>query len=85
VRNDTSHIHGPCGCINLTLCCILFLNVNADKMCACRYVTAGTTWLTGAFSKVARAGNVAGTKTREKFNMAVSNLTSKVGYKLLPC
>lgn len=85
MRNDISHVHGPCGCINLTLCCILFLNVNADKMCACRYVTAGTTWLTGAFSKVARAGNVAGTKTREKFNMAVSNLTSKVGYKLLPC
>jgi hypothetical protein len=41
-------------------------------------VTAGTSWLTGAFSKVAKAGNVAGTKTREKFNMAVSNLTTKV-------
>ncbi|KAJ0014514.1 hypothetical protein Pint_20075 [Pistacia integerrima] len=33
-----------------------------------RYVTAGTVWLNGAFSKVARAGQVAGTKTREKFN-----------------
>lgn len=45
-----------------------------------RYVTAGTAWLNGAFSKVARAGQVAGTKTREKFNVAVSNLTAKVGY-----
>jgi hypothetical protein len=43
-------------------------------------VTAGTSWLTGAFSKVAKAGNIAGTKTREKFNMAVSNLTTKVGH-----
>lgn len=51
----------------------------------CRYVTAGTAWLNGAFSKVAKAGNVAGTKTREKFNIAVSNLTAKVGHMLLPC
>ncbi|KAJ0078502.1 hypothetical protein Patl1_22835 [Pistacia atlantica] len=42
-----------------------------------RYVTAGTAWLNGAFSKVARAGQTAGTKTREKFNVAVSNLTAK--------
>jgi hypothetical protein len=42
-------------------------------------VSAGTAWLNGAFSKVARAGQVAGTKTREKFNLAVSNLTAKVG------
>ncbi|KAJ3673264.1 hypothetical protein LUZ60_006638 [Juncus effusus] len=42
-----------------------------------RYVTAGTSWLNGAFSKVARAGNVAGLKTREKFQVAVSNLTAK--------
>lgn len=42
-----------------------------------RYVTAGTTWLNGAFSKVAKAGQVAGTKTREKWNFAVSNLTAK--------
>ncbi|KAJ6858429.1 hypothetical protein NC652_040879 [Populus alba x Populus x berolinensis] len=42
------------------------------------YVSAGTAWLNGAFSKVARAGQVAGTKTREKFNLAVSNLTAKV-------
>ncbi|KAJ6854912.1 hypothetical protein NC651_039774 [Populus alba x Populus x berolinensis] len=41
------------------------------------YVSAGTAWLNGAFSKVARAGQVAGTKTREKFNLAVSNLTAK--------
>lgn len=44
-----------------------------------RYVTAGTAWLNGAFSKVARAGQAAGTKTREKFHLAVSNLTAKVG------
>lgn len=42
-----------------------------------RYVTAGAAWFSGAFSKVAKAGQVAGTKTREKFNLAVSNLTSK--------
>lgn len=53
------------------------LNDTGSAVKTSRYVTAGTTWLTGAFSKVARAGNVAGTKTREKFNMAVSNLTSK--------
>ena len=43
-----------------------------------RYVTAGAAWLNGAFSKVAKAGQVAGTKTREKFHLAVSNLTAKV-------
>ncbi|CAM8959594.1 unnamed protein product [Rhodiola kirilowii] len=42
-----------------------------------RYVTAGTTWLNGAFTRVSKVGQVAGSKTREKFNMAVSNLTSK--------
>lgn len=45
-----------------------------------RYVTAGAAWLNGAFGKVAKAGQAAGTKTREKFHMAVSNLTAKVGY-----
>lgn len=44
-----------------------------------RYVTAGSAWLNGAFGKVAKAGQVAGTKTRAKWNMAVSNLTAKVG------
>lgn len=42
-----------------------------------RYVTAGTSWLNGAFSKVAKAGQVAGSKTKEKWNFAVSNLTAK--------
>lgn len=42
-------------------------------------MTAGTAWLNGAFGKVAKVGQVAGTKTREKWNMAVSNLTAKVG------
>ncbi|XP_058737761.1 binding partner of ACD11 1 [Vicia villosa] len=53
------------------------LNDTGSAVKTSRYVTAGTSWLTGAFSKVAKAGNVAGTKTREKFNMAVSNLTTK--------
>ncbi|KAK8964252.1 hypothetical protein KSP40_PGU011900 [Platanthera guangdongensis] len=42
-----------------------------------RYVLAGTSWLNGAFGKVARVGHVAGSKTREKFQLAVSNLTAK--------
>ncbi|XP_062214586.1 binding partner of ACD11 1-like [Phragmites australis] len=42
-----------------------------------RYVSAGTSWLNGAFSKVAKAGHVAGSRTREKFQVAVSNLTAK--------
>ena len=41
-------------------------------------MTAGTSWLNGAFSRVAKAGQVAGIKTREKFHLAVSNLTAKV-------
>ncbi|KAK8957310.1 Ultraviolet-B receptor UVR8 [Platanthera zijinensis] len=44
-----------------------------------RYVLAGTSWLNGAFGKVARVGHVAGSKTREKFQLAVSNLTAKDG------
>ena len=44
-------------------------------------MTAGTAWLNGAFSKVAKAGQVAGTKTREKWNMALSNLTAKVSFE----
>ncbi|XP_057524918.1 binding partner of ACD11 1 isoform X2 [Amaranthus tricolor] len=42
-----------------------------------RYVTAGAAWLNGAFTKVAKVGNVAGTKTRQKFHTAMSNLTAK--------
>ncbi|XP_020579843.1 binding partner of ACD11 1 isoform X2 [Phalaenopsis equestris] len=42
-----------------------------------RYVMAGTNWLNGAFGKVARVGHVASSKTREKFQFAVSNLTAK--------
>ncbi|XP_004493189.1 binding partner of ACD11 1 [Cicer arietinum] len=53
------------------------LNDTGSAVKTSRYVTAGTAWLNGAFSKVAKAGNVAGTKTREKFNIAVSNLTAK--------
>ncbi|KAJ7976409.1 binding partner of ACD11 1 [Quillaja saponaria] len=53
------------------------LNDTGSAVKTSRYVTAGTAWLNGAFSKVAKAGQVAGTKTREKFNLAVSNLTSK--------
>uniref|UniRef100_A0A6N2KP85 RRM domain-containing protein n=1 Tax=Salix viminalis TaxID=40686 RepID=A0A6N2KP85_SALVM len=53
------------------------LNDTGSAVKSSRYVSAGTTWLNGAFSKVARVGQVAGTKTREKFNLAVSNLTAK--------
>ena len=41
-------------------------------------MTAGAAWLNGAFGKVSKAGKVAGTKTRQKWNLAVSNLTAKV-------
>ncbi|XP_028766868.1 binding partner of ACD11 1 [Neltuma alba] len=53
------------------------LNDTGSAVKTSRYVTAGTTWLNGAFGKVARAGQLAGTKTREKFHVAVSNLTAK--------
>ncbi|XP_038695595.1 binding partner of ACD11 1-like [Tripterygium wilfordii] len=53
------------------------INNTGSAVKSSRYVSAGTSWLNGAFSKMARAGQSAGTKTREKFHMAVSNLTSK--------
>lgn len=53
------------------------LNDTGSAVKTSRYVTAGTAWFNGAFSKVAKAGQVAGTKTREKFHLAVSNLTAK--------
>lgn len=53
------------------------LNNTGSAVKTSRYVTAGAAWLNGAFTKVAKAGHVATTKTREKFNFAVSNLTSK--------
>ncbi|XVE62552.1 hypothetical protein DITRI_Ditri06bG0127000 [Diplodiscus trichospermus] len=53
------------------------INDTGSAVKSSRYVTAGTAWLNGAFSKVAKAGQVAGTKTREKFNVAMSNLTAK--------
>ncbi|KAI9093578.1 hypothetical protein K1719_027027 [Acacia pycnantha] len=53
------------------------INDTGSAVKTSRYVTAGTTWLNGAFGKVARAGQLAGTKTREKFHMAVSNLSAK--------
>lgn len=53
------------------------LNNTGSAVKSSRYVTAGAAWFNGAFSKVAKAGHVAGTKTREKFHMAVSNLTAK--------
>ncbi|XP_020206345.1 binding partner of ACD11 1 [Cajanus cajan] len=53
------------------------LNDTGSAVKTSRYVAAGTTWLNGAFSKVAKVGQVAGTKTREKFHSAVSNLTAK--------
>ncbi|KAJ6384205.1 hypothetical protein OIU78_027498 [Salix suchowensis] len=53
------------------------INDTGSAVKSSRYVSAGTAWLNGAFSKVAKAGQVAGTKTRAKFNLAVSNLTAK--------
>ncbi|KAM0068550.1 putative RNA recognition motif domain, nucleotide-binding alpha-beta plait domain superfamily [Helianthus debilis subsp. tardiflorus] len=53
------------------------LNDTGSAVKSSRYVTAGTAWLNGAFGKVAKAGQVAGTKTRQKWNLAVSNLTAK--------
>ncbi|XP_050237535.1 binding partner of ACD11 1 [Mercurialis annua] len=53
------------------------LNDTGSAVKSSRYVTAGAAWFNGAFGKVARASQVAGTKTREKFNSAVSNLTAK--------
>ncbi|KAJ0981720.1 hypothetical protein J5N97_009975 [Dioscorea zingiberensis] len=53
------------------------LNDTGSAVKTNRYVTAGTAWLNGAFSKVAKASHVAGTRTREKFQLAVSNLTAK--------
>lgn len=53
------------------------LNDTGSAVKSSRYVTAGTSWLNGAFTKVAKAGQEAGTKTREKWNLALSNLTAK--------
>lgn len=53
------------------------INNTGSAVKTSRYVTAGTAWFNGAFSKVAKAGHVASTKTREKFHLAVSNLTAK--------
>ncbi|GAB2212196.1 hypothetical protein Droror1_Dr00025547 [Drosera rotundifolia] len=53
------------------------LNVTGSAVKSSRYVIRGTAWFSGAFTKVAKAGQVAGTKTREKFHSAVSNLTAK--------
>ncbi|KAH9619186.1 hypothetical protein KSS87_012840 [Heliosperma pusillum] len=59
------------------------LNNTGTAVKSNRYVTAGAAWFDGAFSKVAKAGHVAGTKTRQKFNTALANLTSKVGCSLI--
>ncbi|KAL7137159.1 hypothetical protein ABFS83_10G073900 [Erythranthe nasuta] len=53
------------------------INDTGSAVKSSRYVTVGTSWLNGAFSKVTKVGQVAGTKTREKWNMALSNLTAK--------
>ncbi|KAL5210214.1 hypothetical protein ABZP36_005837 [Zizania latifolia] len=53
------------------------LNDTGSAVKTNRYVSAGTSWLNGAFSKVTKAGHVAGSRTREKFQLAVSNLTAK--------
>lgn len=52
------------------------LNDTGSAVKTSRYVSAGTSWLNGAFSKVAKVGQVASTKAKEKFELAVSNLTA---------
>ncbi|CAN6465020.1 unnamed protein product [Victoria cruziana] len=53
------------------------LNDTGTTVKSSRYVTIGASWLNGAFSKVTKAGQVASMKTREKFQLAVTNLTAK--------
>lgn len=53
------------------------INDTGSAVKSSRYVNAGAAWLNGAFSKVAKAGQAAGSKTREKFNLAMSNLSAK--------
>lgn len=53
------------------------INNTGSAVKSSRYVTAGTAWLNGAFNKVAKAGQIAGTKTREKWNSTLSNLSAK--------
>ncbi|RAL39199.1 hypothetical protein DM860_002732 [Cuscuta australis] len=53
------------------------LNDTGSAVRSSRYVTAGAAWLNGAFSRVAKAGQTASTKTREKWNSAFSNMTAK--------
>ncbi|XP_004151849.1 binding partner of ACD11 1 [Cucumis sativus] len=53
------------------------LNDTGSAVKTSKYVTASAAWLNGAFGKVAKAGQAAGTKTREKFHLAMSNLISK--------
>ncbi|KAK9156976.1 hypothetical protein Scep_003550 [Stephania cephalantha] len=52
------------------------LNDTGSAVKTSRYVTAGAAWFNGAFGKMAKATQAAGTKTREKFKLAVSNLTA---------
>lgn len=53
------------------------INDTGSAVKSSRYVTAGAAWFNGAFSKVSKVGHVAGTKTRQKFHTAMSNLTAK--------
>ncbi|XP_052142068.1 uncharacterized protein LOC127761779 [Oryza glaberrima] len=63
----------------------VFPNLN-DNLTDPNYITSRailstrneTSWLNGAFSKVAKTVHVAGSRTREKFQIAVSNLTAKL-------
>nr|GLL24428.1 binding partner of ACD11 1 isoform X2 [Ipomoea trifida] len=53
------------------------INDTGSAVKSSRYVTAGAAWLNGAFTRVAKAGQAASTKTREKWNLAFSNMTAK--------
>ncbi|KAL6548051.1 hypothetical protein OROHE_009756 [Orobanche hederae] len=61
------------------------INDTRSAVKSSRYVTAGTSWLNGAFTKVAIVGQVAGLKTREKWNLALSNLTAKSSVHQILC
>ncbi|CAH9061807.1 unnamed protein product [Cuscuta europaea] len=53
------------------------INDTGSAVKSSRYVTAGAAWLNGAFNRVAKAGQAASTKTREKWNSTFSNMTAK--------
>ncbi|KAF6139186.1 hypothetical protein GIB67_040333 [Kingdonia uniflora] len=52
------------------------LNDTRSPIKSSRYITVGAAWFSGAFTKVAKARKVASSHTKEKFQLAMSNLTA---------